>query len=315
MAHLKALKNVPAKTLCGKKEIVLAANIGAYEDCAAALDHGAKGVGLLRTELLYLGQPSLPSEGSQFDLYKKVAEKMHPEFVTIRTLDIGGDKQTACLPLPVERNPFLGWRAIRICLSMPDLFKTQLRAILRASVSGNIRVMFPMISGIAELRADKSMLENAKKELDEEGLAYDHDIGVGIMIEVPSAAIIADLLIREVDFLSIGTNDLIQYTLATDRLNEKTAYLYEPQQPAILRLIKSVADAAHRAEKWVGVCGEMAGSENLADILVGLGIDELSMTPTSIPHVKDAICGMTLSKAIETAKNALVTSDAKALSV
>lgn len=305
MAWLKSMKNAPAKTQCGKKEIVLAANISDCKDCDAALNHGAKGIGLFRTEFLYLGRPSLPDETEQFNIYKKVAEKMYPEFVTIRTLDIGGDKQAECLPLPEEENPFLGWRAIRICLSMPTLFKTQLRAILRASAFGHIRVIFPMISGIAELRAAKSMLADAQKDLDKEGVAYDHGIGVGVMIEVPSAAIIADLLIREADFFSIGTNDLIQYTLAADRLNEKIAYLYEPQHPAILRMVKFVADAAHRAGKWVGVCGEMAGDEDMAAILVGLGVDELSMSAASIPSVKGAICHMTFDDASETAKEHL----------
>jgi len=285
---LEELKSLPAQTIDGR-EIELAANIAGPEEVDVAIRNGAEGVGLYRTEYLYMNRSSLPSEEEQFEAYRKVAEKVAPNSVIIRTLDIGGDKFLSPLPVPREINPFMGWRGIRLSLELVGIFKTQLRAILRAAQYGKVKIMFPLVSSLEEVKKANRILQEVKKELEKEGVSFCDSIEVGIMVEVPSAAIIADVLAKEVDFFSLGTNDLIQYTLAIDRINEKVAHLYQPLHPTILRLIDNVVKAAHRENIWVGACGEMASDPLGMPVLLGLGVDELSVAPTSILEVKKVI--------------------------
>ncbi|ABY94004.1 MULTISPECIES: phosphoenolpyruvate--protein phosphotransferase [Thermoanaerobacter] len=307
---LKKLKDLPAITPDGKK-VMLAANIGTPKDVKSALANGAEGVGLFRTEFLYMDRTTLPTEEEQFEAYKEVAEKMEGRPVTIRTLDIGGDKELPYLDMPKEMNPFLGYRAIRLCLDKTDIFKTQLRAILRASAYGNIHIMYPMISSIEDVRKANIVLNEVKAELDKEGIKYDKNIKVGIMVEIPSAAVTADILAKEVDFFSIGTNDLCQYTLAVDRMNEHVKDYYQPFNPAILRLIKFVIDAAHKEGKFAAMCGEMAGDPLATVILLGLGLDEFSMSATSIPTVKNIIRNVEYERAKEIAERVLNIAEAE----
>ena len=302
--HLVKLKNLPARTLDGK-EIELAANIEMPSDVPSVLAHGAKGIGLYRTEYIYMNRSDLPTEDEQYQAYKEVVLKMAPDSVVVRTLDLGGDKFLSQFEVAREMNPFLGWRAIRFCLARPDIFKTQLRAILRASAHGKLKIMYPMISGLEELKAADAILEEVREELKKKSIPFDKDMEVGAMIEVPSAALITDVLAKEVDFFSIGTNDLIQYALAVDRVNEKIAYLYEPAHPAVLRLVKMIIDNGHKEKIWVGMCGEMAGDRALALILLGLGLDEFSTSPIIIPEVKRIIRAVNYSDAKRIAEKAL----------
>ncbi len=279
--------------------VELAANIGTPEDVKGVIENGGEGIGLYRTEFLYMGRDQLPTEEEQYEAYKSVLEGMEGKPVVVRTLDIGGDKELLYLDLPNEMNPFLGFRAIRLCLEMKDMFRTQLRALLRASNYGNLKIMFPMIATLDEFRQAKTVLEEEKDKLSNEGIAVAKDIEIGIMVEIPSTAVMADLFAKEVDFFSIGTNDLIQYTMAADRMNEQVSYLYQPYNPAILRLIKSVIDAAHKEGKWVGMCGEMAGDEVAIPILLGLGLDEFSMSATSILPARSQILKLSNSEISE----------------
>ncbi|MGG4221437.1 phosphoenolpyruvate--protein phosphotransferase [Paenibacillus jamilae] len=269
--------------------VELAANIGTPNDVAGVLDNGGEGVGLYRTEFLYMGRDKLPSEDVQYTAYKTVLERMEGKPVVVRTLDIGGDKELPYLDLPKEMNPFLGFRAIRLCLDRQDIFRTQLRALLRASVHGNLRIMFPMIATLNEFREAKAVLLEEKEKLVAEGVSVSEEIQLGIMVEIPSTAVLADQFAKEVDFFSIGTNDLIQYTMAADRMNERVSYLYQPYNPSILRLVKMVIDAAHREGRWVGMCGEMAGDTTAIPLLLGLGLDEFSMSATSILPARSQI--------------------------
>ena len=303
------LKEKPAVTIDGIR-VELFGNIGKPEEALSVVEKGGQGIGLFRTEFLYMDRNQLPSEEEQFQAYKKAAEIMGGMPCIIRTLDIGGDKQIKSLELPAEENPFLGYRAIRICLKEVEIFKTQLKAILRASTYGTLKIMFPMISGIEELRAAKKILDEVKNSLDEKGIPYDRNIQVGIMIEIPSAAMTADILAKEADFFSIGTNDLCQYSLAVDRMNENVSYLYNPMHPGVLRLIKNVIEAGHEAGIKVGMCGEMASNVESAAVLLGLGLDEFSMAPSSIPYIKKTICNLTFEKAGDIAENVLKISDA-----
>ncbi|MCI0748564.1 MAG: phosphoenolpyruvate--protein phosphotransferase [Verrucomicrobia subdivision 3 bacterium] len=301
---LREVHDKPAVTLDGAR-IVLSANVEQAADAEAVLASGAEGVGLFRTEYLFINRDTLPGEEEQYEAYRQVAAALKPNPVIIRTLDLGGDKFLSQLQVPTEMNPFLGWRAIRFCLQQKDIFRVQLRAILRASTETNIKMMYPMISCLDELLQANNLLEEYKRELDGEGIPFNRNIDVGAMIEIPSAALAADVLARRVRFFSIGTNDLIQYSLAVDRLNERIAHLYEPTHPAILRLIKMTADAAHKAGIWVGVCGEMAGDPIMTPLLLGLGMDELSAAPPHIPSIKHLIRRMKITEAQELAEFAL----------
>jgi len=295
---------LPAQTKDGHR-VEVVANIGDVQSARVALEYGAEGVGLLRTEFLFFDRQSMPTEGEQYSAYRAVAEAMGQRPLIIRTLDIGGDKQLPYLEIGEELNPFLGWRAIRLCLGLVDLFKTQLRAILRAAHGHNVKVMFPMIATLEELERAKEILHEAQAELLQEGLPLTQDIEVGIMVETPSAALAIDILAPQADFLSIGTNDLIQYTMACDRTNERVSHLYDPLHPAILRLSKHTIDAAHQAGRWVGMCGEMAGDLEAIPILLGLGLDEFSMNAPAIPRAKALICSLSMDEAREIATRAL----------
>ncbi|MBM7586628.1 phosphotransferase system enzyme I (PtsI) [Bacillus pakistanensis] len=285
--------------------VELAANIGTPKDLEGVKNNGGEGIGLYRTEFLYMGRNELPSEDEQFEAYKAVLEGLEGKPVVVRTLDIGGDKELPYLNLPKEMNPFLGFRAIRLCLEKQGIFRTQLRALLRASQYGNLKIMFPMISNLDEFREAKSILEEEKEKLVTDGIKVANDIEVGIMVEIPSTAVMADIFAKEVDFFSIGTNDLIQYTMAADRMNERVSYLYQPYNPAILRLVKMVIDAAHKEGKWAGMCGEMAGDEIAVPILLGLGLDEFSMSATSILKARSQILRLSKSEMQKLAEEVL----------
>jgi phosphotransferase system enzyme I (PtsI) len=301
---LREIRQQPAVTLDGKF-IHLSANIEDQHDVEAVLTHGAEGVGLFRTEYLFISRESLPTEEEQYQSYRKVAAALKPNPVIIRTLDLGGDKFASHLQLAQEVNPFLGWRAIRFCLAQPELFRAQLRAILRASAEGNVKMMYPMISGLDELSRANAHVDQCRAELRAEGLPFDEKMEIGAMIEIPSAALIADALASRVKFFSIGSNDLIQYTLAADRTNEKVSHLYEPTHPAIIRLIKMTVEAAHQHGIWVGVCGEIAGDPVLAPLLIGLGVDELSAAPPVVAQVKYIVRRLRLTEAQALAEFAL----------
>ena len=301
---LSSSRDLPAVTSDGVR-VSLQGNIELPEEVEAVLSYGAEGIGLYRTEYLYLADPGLPTEEEQTEAYTRLAERIAPQTLVIRTLDLGGDKLSYLLHTMPEMNPFLGWRGIRLSLANKALFRAQLRAVLRASVKGNIRVMFPLISSVEEVLEAKEVLEDARAELRSEGVAFDEDILVGAMIEVPAAAVVADQLSGEVDFFSIGTNDLIQYTIAVDRGNEKVAYLYDPLHPAVLRLIKSVVEAGHARSIPVTVCGEMAGDPCCSVLLLGLGVDGFSMSPRALPEVKRAIRSISLEEAKEMAETVL----------
>ncbi len=301
---LTELRETKSTTLDGR-HIVLSANIELPQDVSTVAANGAEGIGLYRTEFLYLNRPTLPSEEEQYETYRKVAEEVAPHPLIIRTFDLGGDKIASGMDADDEQNPFMGLRAIRFCLEHLDIFKAQLRAILRASAAGNIKIMFPMISGVHELRRALSVLDECKEELKSEGLTFGTETEVGAMIEIPSAALCADALAQEVDFFSIGTNDLIQYAIAVDRVNERIAHLYEPTHPAVIRLIKMVADEAHKHGIWVGVCGEMAGDLTMVPLLLGLGMDELSVSASLVPRVKKAVQTLSLPECQQLVEEAL----------
>jgi len=305
VTQLKELRETKSTTRDGR-HIVLSANIELPGDVDAVAANGAEGIGLYRTEFLYLNRNTLPTEDEQYEVYRKVAECVSPDPLIIRTFDLGGDKlASGTVDVSDELNPFLGWRAIRFCLENIPIFKTQLRAILRASAVGNVKIMFPMISGLDELRRAVSILNECKEELRRTGSTFGDATEVGAMIEIPSAAISADILAREVDFFSIGTNDLIQYALAVDRVNERIAHLYAPTHPAVLRLLKMIADAGHANDIWVGVCGEMAGDIALIPLLLGLGMDELSASATLVPRVKRAVQSLTIAECRQLVDEAL----------
>ena len=302
--ELEKYKNMESKTKDGYK-VELVSNIGTPKDVELVIENTSEGIGLLRSEFLYMDSESMPTEEEQFNAYKEVAEKMEGKTVIIRTLDVGGDKEIKYLNMEKEANPFLGYRAIRLCLDNVDLFKTQLRALLRASAFGNIAIMFPMISSIEELKKAKEIVEECKKELDEKNIAYKKDIKTGIMIEIPSAAIIADKLAKECDFFSIGTNDLIQYTVAVERGNEKISKLYTKYHPAVIKLVKSAIDGAHKAGIFCGMCGEAASDKLLIPLLIGLGLDEFSMNSNKILQSRKTISKLNKKECEELASQIL----------
>jgi len=310
--RLELIRETASTTLDGR-HIVLSANIDLPEELEDVAANGAEGIGLYRTEFLYLNRMEPPDEEEQFEHYRLAAERSKPNGVIIRTLDIGGDKTTQSLHLPEELNPFLGCRAIRFCLQNPEIFKTQLRAILRAATFGNVKIMYPMISGIDELRQANAIIEESKAELAARGVPFHPFIEVGIMIEIPSAVLAADHLAREAAFFSIGTNDLIQYTFAVDRVNDRIAHLYNPTHPAILRMIKMAVDAAHANGIWTGVCGEMAGDVLLTPLLIGLGVDELSASSAVVPRVKKAVQSLDASQCEALVRTALSMEDSAAI--
>ena len=303
-AELAKLKDLPALTLDGHRVDVVA-NIGTIRDVEGAERNGAEGVGLYRTEFLFMDRDQLPTEEEQFIAYKEVVEAMNGNLVILRTMDIGGDKELPYLNLPKEMNPFLGWRAIRIALDRREILNAQLRAVLRASAYGRLAVMFPMIISVEEIRELKSVIEELKVELRNEGKDFDENIQIGVMVETPSAAVNAKFLAKEVDFFSIGTNDLTQYTLAVDRGNELISHLYNPMSPSVLNLIKQVIDASHAEGKWTGMCGELAGDENATILLLGMGLDEFSMSAISVPRIKKLIRNVNYQDAKHLAEKAL----------
>jgi phosphotransferase system enzyme I (PtsI) len=301
---LQEVRDKPAVALDGTR-IIVSANIEQPNDSESVKASGSEGVGLFRTEYLFIDRETPPNEDEQFEAYASVAAALKPQPVIIRTLDLGGDKFLAHLKVPNEMNPFLGWRAIRFCLVEKDIFCAQIRAILRASVHGNVKLMYPMISSLDELKEANALVENCKEELRKQGLPFDENIDLGAMIEVPSAVLAADSLAKHVKFFSIGTNDLIQYALAVDRLNERIAHLYQPTHPGIVRLLKMTVDAGHRHGIWVGVCGEMGGDPIYTPLLLGLGVDELSMAPANVGRVKFLIRRMKMDEARQLAEFAL----------
>ena len=303
-AELAKLKDLPALTLDGHRVDVVA-NIGTIRDVEGAERNGAEGVGLYRTEFLFMDRDQLPTEEEQFIAYKEVVEAMNGNLVILRTMDIGGDKELPYLNLPKEMNPFLGWRAIRIALDRREILNAQLRAVLRASAYGRLAVMFPMIISVEEIRELKSVIEELKVELRNEGKDFDENIQIGVMVETPSAAVNAKFLAKEVDFFSIGTNDLTQYTLAVDRGNELISHLYNPMSPSVLSLIKQVIDASHAEGKWTGMCGELSGDENATILLLGMGLDEFSMSAISVPRIKKLIRNVNYQDAKLLAEKAL----------
>jgi phosphotransferase system enzyme I (PtsI) len=301
---LRDVQSKPAITLDGHR-ITLSANVESSSDTDEVKANGAEGIGLFRTEFLFINRAVLPTEEEQYQSYHQAAAALKPQPVVIRTMDLGGDKFLSHLDVPQEMNPFLGWRAIRYCLQEKAVFRAQLRAILRASAAGNVKMMFPMISGLDELNQAIAMVDECKAELRAEKIAFDENLEIGAMIEIPSAVMVADALAQRLKFFSLGTNDLIQYTLAVDRMNEKVAHLYEPTHPAIIRLIKLTVEAAHKNKIWVGVCGEMAGDPVLTPLLLGLGVDELSATPSLVPPVKFLLRRLKMTEAKELAEFAL----------
>ncbi|HCT7468066.1 TPA: phosphoenolpyruvate--protein phosphotransferase [Staphylococcus aureus] len=302
--ELQKLRDADTVTVDGV-HAELAANIGTPNDLPGVIENGAQGIGLYRTEFLYMGRDQMPTEEEQFEAYKEVLEAMDGKRVVVRTLDIGGDKELSYLNLPEEMNPFLGYRAIRLCLAQQDIFRPQLRALLRASVYGKLNIMFPMVATINEFREAKAILLEEKENLKNEGNDISDDIELGIMVEIPATAALADVFAKEVDFFSIGTNDLIQYTLAADRMSERVSYLYQPYNPSILRLVKQVIEASHKEGKWTGMCGEMAGDETAIPLLLGLGLDEFSMSATSILKARRQINGLSKNEMTELANRAV----------
>lgn len=302
--ELQKLRDADTVTVDGV-HAELAANIGTPNDLPGVIENGAQGIGLYRTEFLYMGRDQMPTEEEQFEAYKEVLEAMDGKRVVVRTLDIGGDKELSYLNLPEEMNPFLGYRAIRLCLAQQDIFRPQLRALLRASVYGKLNIMFPMVATINEFREAKAILLEEKENLKNEGHDISDDIELGIMVEIPATAALADVFAKEVDFFSIGTNDLIQYTLAADRMSERVSYLYQPYNPSILRLVKQVIEASHNEGKWTGMCGEMAGDETAIPLLLGLGLDEFSMSATSILKARRQINGLSKNEMTELANRAV----------